>query len=163
MCYPPIDQIKSGMKMPANYLARIGYRLPTEAEWEYVARAGSTTSRPYGEDQRFLEHYGWYLKTANNRSWPLGRLKPNDLGLFDALGNTWDWTLNSYRAYPNGAEDKPAEDLEETTAFSDDISRMLRGGSFFNLASNLRSALRSDSRPTIRIFNVGFRLSRTYR
>src|SRR5439155_24158733 len=91
MCYPPITEIKDGMKLPDNYLDRRGYRLPTEVEWEYACRAGADTARPYGRGTELLRQYAWFLKNSRQHAWPCGRLKPNDLGLFDVLGNVWQW------------------------------------------------------------------------
>ena len=88
MCYPRVDEIKPGMKLPENYLERTGYRLPTEVEWEYACRAGATTSRYYGDADELLKFYGWYGENSGEVAHPRGMLKPNDFGLFDTLGNT---------------------------------------------------------------------------
>src|SRR5262249_2864687 len=85
-CVPPIDDIKEGMKLPADYLSRTGYRLLTEAEWEFACRAGAVTSRYYGSTQELLPNYGWYAGTSQARTHPVGSLKPNELGLFDMHG-----------------------------------------------------------------------------
>jgi formylglycine-generating enzyme required for sulfatase activity len=89
-CYP--KQIGEGMEIPADSLQRTGYRLPTEPEWEYACRAGATTTRFYGDADGQLHEYAWYNKTTNEeRTWPVGQLKPNDLGLFDVQGNVHEW------------------------------------------------------------------------
>jgi formylglycine-generating enzyme required for sulfatase activity len=78
------------MKMAANYLQRTGYRLPTEAEWEFACRAGAVTSFYFGDSKELLPRYAWYQKNSQNKLWPVGSLKPNDLGLFDMAGNAWE-------------------------------------------------------------------------
>ena len=79
------------MKIRADALGRTGYRLPTEAEWEYACRAGAVTSRYFGVNVDLLGQYAWYLATSQDHAWPCGSLLPNDLGLFDMLGNVYEW------------------------------------------------------------------------
>lgn len=163
MCYPPIDQIKEGMQLPEGYLQRTGYRLPTEAEWEYACRANATTSRYYGGGEELLGHYAWYLRNSNERSWPLGTLKPNDAGLFDSLGNTWDWTHNRYLTYRVGPAGKPANDIEDLKPVLDEDTRVLRGGTFYHPTSYVRGAFRYNDRSSSRYLAVGLRVARTCR
>jgi serine/threonine protein kinase/formylglycine-generating enzyme required for sulfatase activity len=160
-CYP--KEIREGMILPAGYLGRIGYRLPTEAEWEYACRAQATTARAYGvADEAVLAKYGWFSGNARDRAWPVGLLKPNDLGLFDMYGNAVEWcherSLN-YRLTPDGA----ANDHEDILLVTDTDSRPLRGGAFINHASNVRSARRDADRPSFVISSVGLRVARTCR
>ena len=85
-----------GMKLMSNAENRKGYRLPTEAEWEYSCRAGAATAYSFGEPWELLEKYGWYLQElAQSEHSPSARLKPNDLGLFDLHGNIWEWCQES--------------------------------------------------------------------
>src|SRR5262249_35827574 len=102
MCYPPIAEIKDGMESPADSLSRTGYRLPTEAEWEYACRAGPVTTRPDGSGDDLLDHYGWYARNAHGRAWRVGCLKPNDQGMFDMLGNAWEWCQDALAPSPPG-------------------------------------------------------------
>ena len=97
LCYEPHEkgEYGPGMKAKDKYLELSGYRLPTEAEWEYACRAGTVTSRYYGETEELLKHYGWYAKNAELRTWPVGSKKPNDWGLFDLHGNIYCWCQNS--------------------------------------------------------------------
>jgi formylglycine-generating enzyme required for sulfatase activity len=164
-CYGPNKEGKyeEGMKLAPDYLKRTGYRLPTEAEWEFACRAGAVTSRYYGESETVLEKYAWYLSNANGRTWPVASLKPNDLGLFDMHGNVWTWCENRYLGAIVDQGGKGLEDKEEGLIIKDKESRVLRGGSFSYAASSLRSAGRNWLEPTYRNPNVGIRLARTIR
>lgn len=99
------------IKLKPRYLSLTGYRLPTEAEMEYATRAGAVTSRYFGETEELLPKYAWYLANANDHTWPVGSLKPNDLGLFDTLGNCYTWCQESYRSYPQSGQQ--VEDVED--------------------------------------------------
>jgi len=153
-CYEIKGQVA---KLKKNYLSLSGYRLPTEAEMEYATRAGALTSRYYGETEDLLAKYAWYQKNSKERTWPVGTLKPNDLGLFDVQGNVYTWCQDWYTLYDDGGgvgfEDREQKDGLEAT------SRMLRGGSFFAQASYVRSAYRLFVVPTD-LF--GFRPARTF-
>ena len=70
-----------------DYLKRTGYRLPTEAELEYAGRAGAVTSRYFGDDDKMLPRYAWFIKNSDGQTHPGGMLLPNEFGLFDVLGN----------------------------------------------------------------------------
>jgi formylglycine-generating enzyme required for sulfatase activity/tRNA A-37 threonylcarbamoyl transferase component Bud32 len=157
-CYPedPAEFIKP---LPKDHLHRKGYRLPTEAEWEYACRAGAATSRYYGRSPALLEKYAWYRPNAGERAHPGGRLRPNDLGLLDMLGNVAEWCQDGYALYPPG---EAVEDTEEIikSALEHPI-RVLRGGSISNLEESLRCALRHASPLTIGHSNAGLRVART--
>ena len=126
-----MDQIKEGMQLPRDYLHRTGYRLLTEAEWEYACRAGSSTSRFFGSSEELLSEYGWYTaNTFNERPWPVGQLKPNDLGLFDVYGNVWEWGQDLYKQYGSEPVGSLHEDVDDTSlTVSKDHERPRRGGS----------------------------------
>ena len=174
--YPKsLDQISDGMTMPKDYLHRSGYRLPTEAEWEYAARAGSTTARFFGNGETMLREYAWYSRNPPRRksdpadpsdpqrTWPVGQLKPNDFGLFDIYGNVWEWCQDRMRQYP--AEDLVFVDREDDVLLvTDRVARSRRGGAFPYEAAMQRSAERDTTNafPMLRRDNVGFRLARTY-
>jgi formylglycine-generating enzyme required for sulfatase activity len=161
-CYPPLDQIKEGMQLPSNYLHRTGYRLPTEVEWEYAARAGASTSRFFGSSEELLREYAWYSgNTFNERPWPVGQLKPNDFGLFDMYGNVWEWVQNWYK---RDLSTPVREDREDAILIvSREYERPRRGGSYTYSAEFLRSAYRNHYIPDERRDSVGFRIARTLR
>lgn len=170
MCYPSLeelDEIKSAsdliekLRMPEGFLNRTGYRLPTEGEWECACRAGSETRRFYGDADQFVPEYGWHLQNANDRAWPVGTLKPNDLGLFDIYGNAWEWCQDRYGKLPLASKHNPFVDSPKTVG---QTGFVLRGGSLTNRAEVLRSAQRDFFDPLQdRNHNVGFRVARTIR
>ena len=174
--YPPrMEDIRHGMRLPANYLQRVGYRLPTEAEWEYAARAGTTTSRFFGESDSLLGQYAWYSRNPPKRKGdpvdprdpqrtsPVGRLKPNAFGLFDIYGNVWEWTQSRLMPYPTSGVHVDIED--HVLVVSDSAARVRRGGGFPYEAAMMRSAARGTigAFPFLRRDNVGFRVARTIR
>jgi serine/threonine protein kinase/formylglycine-generating enzyme required for sulfatase activity/tetratricopeptide (TPR) repeat protein len=164
MVYPPIPQIREGMVLPANYLSRTSYRLPSEAEWEYACRAGAVTSRFYGSGDDLLDRYVWYARNCDGRTWPVGQLKPNDLGLFDPLGNSWDWIGSANPAYPVLTGNSVAEDPEYLLPIVHDRRMNYRGGSYYySYLDQIRSAYRHSGDPTSNYVDVGLRPVRTYR
>jgi formylglycine-generating enzyme required for sulfatase activity len=161
-CYEPNKDGKyaEGMKMAPNYLQRTGFRLPTEAEWEYACRAGAGTRYSFGEADDLLDKYGWYVANAPGRMQAVGRLRPNGNGLFDMHGNAWEWTQSVYSQLT-----KSDDNQEETASegVKDKDGRVLRGGSFIVPASIVRSAVRDGLVPTSRNGGVGVRPARTFK
>ena len=130
-----------------------GFRLPTEAEWEYAARAGTKTAYSF-DDPADLGEYAWYLENAERRLHPVGGRRPNPWHLFDMHGHVWEWTWDSFDKYVNQATVDPPRSLETVGG------RVLRGGSFVVVPRFLRSADRLGSAPTDRDGFVGFRCVR---
>ena len=128
-CY----EIESGrvVRFRAGYLSLAGYRLPTEAEMEFAIRAGAKTSRFFGETERLLPKYAWYIENAPDHPQPVGQLKPNDLGLFDAQGNLFTWCQDAFGYYPESSDNQLVEDVEERLIINNDRNRALRGGAYF--------------------------------
>jgi formylglycine-generating enzyme required for sulfatase activity len=138
--------------------ARTGkhYRLPTEAEWEYAARAGSGALYFFGNDPAQLDRYAWFAANAGGGTHPVGQKQPNRFGLYDVYGNVWEWVQDCYRRSYAGA---PANGTAISGAKSCD--RVDRGGAFVSSPGNLRSANRDWGQPNYRLNNLGFRLARS--
>jgi formylglycine-generating enzyme required for sulfatase activity len=163
--YPEDIDPTRGLDLPAGYLHRTGYRLPTEAEWERAARAGTSTSWHFGEDATALPLYGWYDGNTNREhAYPVAQLAANQWGLFDMLGNVWEWTMDRLQAYPSG-DHVTLDDEDEGLHVSNTVARTRRGGSFAYEWFTLRSAHRGDTTyfPNQTRDNVGFRVARTIR
>jgi len=128
--------------------------LPSEAQWEYACRAGTTTAWYYGDSERTLEEYGWFDRNSDGKTHPTGQLKPNGWSLYDVHGNVreWcaDWWATDYYAQ------SPPNDPAGPTTGSD---RVTRGGNWSNTAGICRSAHRVDRPPEIRNSRLGFRLA----
>ncbi len=129
------------------------YRLPTEAEWEYAARAGTTTAYSFGDDAAQLGEYAWYKDNASGQTHPVGQKKPNAWGLYDMHGNVWEWVQDWYQRYSPEAVTDPQGPQSGT-------HRSRRGGAWNNFAKICRSANRY-SVAGFRDDFLGFRLVRT--
>jgi formylglycine-generating enzyme required for sulfatase activity len=131
------------------------YRLPTEAEWEYAAQAGSTANYSFGNDAAQLPQYAWYIVTARDRTHPVGGKLPNKFGVHDMHGNVWEWVQDCYADTYAGAPSDGTAAPERP-----DCDRVVRGGSWESDPDYLRSAFRGRVRPVHKVLNLGFRLSR---
>jgi formylglycine-generating enzyme required for sulfatase activity len=163
-CYLPNSdgEYAEGMQPAPEYLEKTGYRLPTEAEWEYACRAGTVTSRYYGETGDLLDEYAWCAINSHERSMcPVGNAKPNGLGLFDMLGNAAEWCQDRYSAYPISTDGNPSENAPNAQEIKDQPPRVARGGAFAGVPRFLRAALRAAYHPSDCRGDVGFRVART--
>jgi len=134
--------------------ATTGWRLPTEAEWEYAYRAGTSTAWYFGSDSNLLGTYAWFDGNSSSTTHPVAQKKPNAWGLYDMAGNVWEWCWDWYGSYPGTVTDPVG-----TTSGS---GRVFRGGSWLGDASYARAALRSyGAAPDARSVNLGFRLARS--
>jgi len=136
----------------------VTFSLPTEAQWEYACRAGTSTRYGYGNEEAGLEEYGWFKSTAGGKTHPVGEKKPNAWGLYDMHGNVWEWCAdwydgNYYKQSPSNDPAGPADPKGESGV----ASRVLRGGSWGDPAFYCRSAYRHCLPPWFCVYSYGFR------
>jgi hypothetical protein len=151
-CYLLTEGTEPELTIPADSTSRLGYRVPTEAEWEYACRVGSTTSRFFGESPEWLSRYAWYNANWEGRSWPVGSLRPNPLGLFDLYGNVSEWCTHAR------SDEARAREIRSNGPHPQEVRR---GNSAPHFAPDLRSAARIRTFVGYRHLTVGFRLART--
>ncbi|MFQ5581303.1 MAG: formylglycine-generating enzyme family protein [Mariprofundaceae bacterium] len=140
----------------ANWLSKQTghhYRLPTEAEWEYAARAGTTTAYSFGDSSANYADYAWSSLNSDRKAHPVGQKRPNPWGLYDMHGNVWEWTASKYAKGYDGSERK-------AEGFKSFARRAVRGGSWYFLPRGMRSADRRIYSPKQRLSFIGFRLVR---
>jgi formylglycine-generating enzyme required for sulfatase activity len=130
------------------------YRLPTEAEWEYACRAGTTTGYSFGDSGSKLGDYAWYNRNVEGTTHPVGGKKPNAWGLYDMHGNVCKWCQDWYGDYPSGSVTDP-------TGAARGSDRVIRGGSWHRLPGSCRSADRGRNAPVHRYDGLGFRVLRS--
>ncbi len=162
----PVDSIS--WRECKEFIARLnllvdgaGFRLPTEAEWEYAARAGTSTACCFGNESSALGGDAWYKPNSGGKTHPVGTMRPNPWGLYDMYGNVWEWCEDAYvgpHSFPNTEiiEDYCNRGSEGGTRY-----QVIRGGSFDFSARLCRSASRSGFDPWQHAPDVGFRLART--
>jgi formylglycine-generating enzyme required for sulfatase activity len=131
-----------------------GFRLPTEAEWEYAARAGTTTNWFWGDNARDADQYAWYSANSDYQTHPVGEKQPNPWDLFDMAGNVWEWTEDGWHDNYQGAPTDGRAWGEEDAG--DCGGRVVRGGSWLFNPGDLRSADRGRDATDSRDFGVGF-------
>jgi formylglycine-generating enzyme required for sulfatase activity len=131
-----------------------GYRLPTEAQWEYAAKGGDGSPGNYTySGSNTIGDVAWYSINSSSTHHEVGKKLPNGLGLYDMSGNVSEWCWDWYGNYSSGAQTDPVGAVSGSY-------RVLRGGSWYDSAVNVRSALRNVDNPSSGDYDVGFRLVR---
>jgi len=153
----PVEQIRWGecqkwLQKVLKKVPTLQLSLPTEAQWEYACRAGSTSAYCFGDDPTELPKYGWFDENSEGRSRPVKQLQPNGWGMYDMHGNVWEWCSDWYGDYPASAQSDPTGPAKGT-------ERVFRGGSWSIPARYLRSACRVRVAPGYRIHILGFRIA----
>jgi formylglycine-generating enzyme required for sulfatase activity len=149
---------KAAGRLPEGY----SYTLPTEAQWEYACRAGTTTALNSGKDLTYrdrcsnLNEVGWYDKNSDKKTHPVGQKQPNAWGLYDMHGNVWEWCLD--RCDDNGKADTYTAGIKDPLS-TQGSSRVFRGGSKIVVARECRSAGRNYYGPGSRYDDLGFRVA----
>ena len=128
------------------------YRLPTEAEWEFVCRAGTSTRFHFGDGDGQLGDYAWYSGNSRSQIHPVGEKKENGWGFYDMHGNVWEWCEDWYGPLPGGSVTDPKGPVLG-------VNRVFRGGSWGMAASRCRSAYRVWNKPGYRDYTLGFRVA----
>lgn len=129
-----------------EFCQKTGFKLPTEAQWEYACRAGTTEAYA-----GVLDDMAWYENNSNSNKYPVGKMKPNAWGLYDMYGNVMEWCQDRYNYSYS------IENANDPAGSSKGSLRVVRGGSFFDNANNCRSASRSYKYPDSQDYHMGFR------
>jgi formylglycine-generating enzyme required for sulfatase activity len=154
----PVEQVS--WNTIQSFLSATGMRLPSEAEWEYACRAGTTTAfhsmpgYPNGtNDANQTGTIAWYYYNSGNQTHAVGGKAANALGLHDMAGNVWEWVNDWYGGYSSGAQTNPLGPVSGSY-------RVFRGGSCLNFIGYVRSSYRSDNTPGFTYSALGFRVAR---
>jgi formylglycine-generating enzyme len=142
----------SGNSIKCDF-SKNGYRLPTEAEWEYAAKGGSKSKGYKYSGSNNLGEVGWYGDNSGVKTHSVGGKKSNELGIYDMSGNVWEWCWDWYGDYSSSAQTNPHGQGSGS-------SRLLRGGSWNYFARNCRTANRNFYYPSYSLSFIGFRLCR---
>lgn len=147
----PVEKVT--FHQASQYCAKVGKRLPTEAEWEKAARGGTTGRYYWGKGH--MDLYAWYGNNAGKRTQPVGTRDPNRYGLYDMAGNVWEWVQDWYdpNYYPKSQKRNPTGPVKGT-------SKVIRGGSWGTPPAKIAHAYRDSRDPGTRYINGGFRCAK---
>lgn len=138
------------------------YRLPTEAEWEYAAKAGTNTPYSFGNDQNQLKHYAWYGEDfRTGGSHPVGQKRPNPWGLYDMHGNVWEWVADGFVSVEERFSGSPSTAVLDNPQVLKGTEKVVKGGSWHITADGWTSAFRKSYPADYRGISIGFRLVKT--
>ncbi len=143
----------SGPNIKCDF-SKNGYRLPTEAEWEFAAKGGNKSKDYTYSGSNNIDEVAWYADNSNDKSNPVGDKKANELGIYDMSGNVWEWCWDWYGSYSLILQSNP-------TGSTSGSNRVIRGGGWGSSASFCRVAIRSSDGPSVSYYFIGFRLARS--
>jgi hypothetical protein len=161
MCYPREEEIKPGMRLERGFIDRIGYRLPTEAEWEFACRGGVASGRWFGFDPDRLRDHAWTAGNSGYRVHPTGRLLPNDYGLFDMLGNVKEWCHGKSESTPKMLREPIPDPGQWYFEINENDLLVDRGGAVLYQPLDARAAQHEYHRPRAATVYISFRIART--
>ena len=156
----PVDHVS--WEMAQRFVEKLSqltgkqYRLPSEAEWEYAARAGTSNEYYDSDEMASLDAYAWFGANSGKEAHAVGEKKPNHFGLYDMYGNVWEWTQDCWNPSYQGAPQTQAAWEEGDCEY-----RVNRGGSWSNVSRMLRSAFRSRFAPSLTSTYFGLRVARS--
>jgi formylglycine-generating enzyme required for sulfatase activity len=147
-CARLTERERQARRLPANWQ----YRLPTEAEWEYACRAGSTNFFSFGDSPSEAHHFAWTSENSEGRTHPVGGKRPNSWGLYDVHGNVWEWCSDWFEPYP-------PRDLRDPSGPATGQFKVFRGGGWNQEIQFARAPNRFMMSPSNGIYFVGFRVA----
>jgi len=147
-CSAVAKRERDARRLPPGY----AYRLPTEAEWEYACRAGTTNLFSFGDSTTEADQYVWTMENSEATTHPVGQKRPNPWGLYDMHGNVWEWCSDWFAIYP-------AVELKDPSGPKDGKYKVFRGGSWNHAIQFARSKDRFMMAPSNGIYFVGFRIA----